>query len=131
MDESTLDAIHRLLGEIAETKGLAKTISDQLKDTMEQNDEYRALQDELKDLTMKRASAKKVLQEDKDYQKVAVELEELKFKMKDLGEILSHHLVNYYNETHNTQIQDNDGEVRQVIISAKIGKPELGIPSQS
>lgn len=130
MDEKTLDAIHRLLGEIAETRGQAKTISDHLKDIMEQNDEYRALQDELKELTAKRQTAKKLLQEDKDYQKVAADLEELKFKLKDLGEILSHHLVNYYNETHSTQIKDSDGEVRQVIISGKIGKPELDMPPQ-
>src|SRR4051794_27290814 len=99
MDESTIAAIHRLLTEIAETRAESKTLKDQLKDIMEQNDDYRQLEEELKELTAKRAKAKEILQSDTDYQKFNSELEELKFKLKDLGEILSHHLVSYYSET--------------------------------
>lgn len=124
MDEKTIDAIHRLLGEIAETRAEAKTIKEQLKDLAEQNDEYRELEEELKVLAEKRTKAKDILKEDKDYQKFSVELDEVKFKLKDLGEILSHHLVSYYSETNATQIKDETGEVRQVIISAKIGRVE-------
>ena len=131
MDESTIEAVHRLMLEMAETRAKAKRMSQDLKDIMEQNDDYRALQEELKALTAKRISAKKILQDDKDYQTIATELDELKIKIKDLAEIMSHHLVTYYNETHTTQIQDNEGEIRQLIISAKIGKPDLSIPSQS
>lgn len=124
MEEKTIDAIHRLLTEIAEAKAEAKTIKDQLKDLAEQNDDYRALEEELEQLTTKRKQAKEILKADKDYQTFQTELDELKFKLKDLGEILSHHLVTYYNETNATQIKDDQGEVRQVIISAKIGRPE-------
>lgn len=127
MDESTIEAIHRLMTEISETKQKAKTVKDNLKDVLEQNDEYRALEDDLKELTTKRAQAKKVLQADKDYQLVASELEELKFKLKDLQEILSHHLVTYYDESKKLQLKDAEGEVRPVILSAKIGKPEAEI----
>ena len=127
MDETTLDAIYRLLTEISETKTKAKTVKENLKDFLEQNDEYRALEDDLKELTTKRAEAKKILQADKDYQLVSSEAEELKFKLKDLHEILSHHLVTYYNETSKTQIKDEEGEVRPLILSAKIGKPEAEI----
>jgi predicted nucleotidyltransferase len=131
VDEKTIDAIHRLLQEMTETRGKLKAMNMDLKDVMEQNDDYRKIQDELKELTGKRAQAKKLLEADKDYQTIASEVEELKFKMKDLSEILSHHLVTYYDETRQTEIKDNDGEVRPVIISAKIGKPEAGIQSQS
>lgn len=127
MDETTIEAIHRLMTEISETKQKAKTVKDNLKDVLEQNDEYKALEDDLKELTTKRAAAKKILQADKDYQLVASELEELKFKLKDLQEILSHHLVTYYNETSKTQLKDAEGEVRPVILSAKVGKPEAEI----
>ena len=127
MDESTIDAIHRLMTEISETKQKAKTVKENLKDVLEQNDEYRALEDDLKELTTKRAAAKKVLQADKDYQMVSSELEELKFKLKDLQEILSHHLVTYYDESKKLQLKDAEGEVRPVILSAKIGKPEAEI----
>jgi len=123
-DEKTIDSIHRLLGEIADTKTEAKTIKEQLADLADQNDDYRALEEELKELTAKRVKAKEILRADNDYQKFSSELDELKFKLKDLGEILSHHLVSYYNETSATQIKDDRGEMRQVIISAKIGRPE-------
>ncbi len=122
MEETTIDAIYRIITEISEAKGQAKTAKDGLNDVLDQNEEYKALQEELKELTKKRGEAKKLLQADKDYQAVNGELDELKFKLKDLHEILSHHLVTYYNETQNTEITAPDGEVLQVVLSAKIGR---------
>jgi predicted nucleic acid-binding Zn-ribbon protein len=130
MDETTIDAIHRLLAEMDETKERIRVVRDAVKDVLEQNDEYRQLQEELKELTAKRLQAKKILQADLDYQKIAGEMEELKFKLKDLQEIMSHHLVTYYNETQATEIKTPDGEARQVILSAKIGKAEVVMNEQ-
>ena len=129
-DETTLEAIHRLMIEIEETKGKMKEFKQQLKDTMEQNEEYRNLQEELKELTAKRQTAKKILEADNDYQTINAEVDELKFKLKDLQEIFSHHLVTHYNATQEPYIKDNDGEVRQVLLSAKVGKPEAIQPQQ-
>jgi len=124
-DETTISAIHRLMQEMDETRHQVKTIRDNLKDVLTQNQEYQELQEEIKELTTKRQQAKKLLESDRDFQTMNSELEELKFKQKDLQEIMSHHLVTYYNETQATQIKDHDGEVRQVILSAKVGKPEM------
>ncbi len=121
-DKTTVDAISRLMLELAETRGKMKTIKDDLKDIAEQNDEYRALQEELKEVSEKRATAKKLLEADKDYQVVNSELEELKFKYKDLMEIMSHHLVTYFTESGETQLTTANGEVLQVVVSAKLGK---------
>lgn len=122
MDESTLEAIHRVMTEISEAKNQVKTVRDHVNDTLEQNDEYRRLKDELKELTNKRVELKKVMSDDKDYQKLSSELEEIRFKLKDLQEILSHHLVTYYNETQNTEIKDAAGETFTFVISAKLGR---------
>src|SRR5260221_9962636 len=119
-DETTIQAIHRLMQELDETRKELKVLRDNLKDVLEQNDEYREIQAELKELTGKRDEAKKLLQADKDYQEVNAKVDETKFKLKDLQEIMSHHLVTFYNERQATQIKDQDGEMRQVIISAKI-----------
>lgn len=127
MDEKTVDAIYRIMEETEELKIQIKTMRDNLKDVILQNQEYQELQEEIKDLTVKRQTAKKLLEADRDFQAINSELEELKFKQKDLQEIMSHHLVTYYNETQETQIKDKDGEVRQVILSAKIGRPEAPI----
>ena len=125
MDESTQDAIKRLMLEIAEARQQVKTIKEHAEQVLEQNDEYREVKEQLKELTTKRAEAKKILQADKDYQAVASELEEQKFKLKDLQEIMSHHLVAFYSETQQTQIRDDQGEVYQINLSAKIGRPEV------
>lgn len=125
MDETTIDAIHRLMVEMEETRQKAKDIKDNLKDVELQNSEYQELQEEIKEMSVKRQQAKKLLEADKDYQVLHSEAEELKFKLKDLQEIMSHHLVTYYNETQETQIKDSTGEVRQLILSARVGKPEM------
>lgn len=121
-DITTIEEVHRLMLEVAECRGKMKTVKDQIKDVLEQNDEYRALQEELKELTGKRQTAKKLLEGDKDFQLVNSELEELKYQYKDLQEILSHHLVTYFSETSETQISSPDGDAVQVVVSAKIGK---------
>jgi ABC-type phosphate transport system auxiliary subunit len=126
-DETTLGAIHRLMQEMEETRLQTKSMRDNLKDVLLQNEEYKTLQEEIKELTTKRQQAKKLLEADRDFQQINAELEELRFKQKDLQEIMSHHLVTYYNETRDTTIKDQDGEVRQVILSARVGRPEAVI----
>lgn len=126
-DETTIQAIYRLMQELEEVRQKTRAMRDNLKDVLLQNEEYQSLQEEIKELTVKRQQVKKVLESDRDYQVINSELEELKFKQKDLQEIMSHHLVTHYNQTQETQIKDPDGEVRQILLSARIGKPELDI----
>lgn len=126
-EETTLSAIHRLMLEMEETHYKIKGMRDNIKDVLLQNEEYQQLQEEIKELSEKRKKAKSLLESDRDFQTLNSELEELKFKLKDLQEIMSHHLVTHYDDTRETQIKDNDGEVRQIILSAKVGKPEAVI----
>ncbi|MBP9827203.1 hypothetical protein KBC99_01865 [Candidatus Saccharibacteria bacterium] len=121
---ATLESIHRLMQEAGETREKVRTIRDQIKDVMEQNDEYRAIAEEIKELTKKRAEAKKALADDKDYEILSADLDDYRLKLKDISEILSQHLVLYYNQTQQTKIVDQGGDTRSVIISAKLGKTE-------
>ena len=104
---ATLESIHRLMQDAAETR-----------------EKYRALADEIKELTKKRSEAKRALQEDKDYQAIAADLDDYRLKLRDIQDILSQHLVLYYNQTQQTKIVDQGGETRSVILSAKVGKAE-------
>lgn len=121
---ATLETIHRLTIEAHETREKTGALRDQLKDVMENNPEYREIADEIKELTKKRAEAKKALAEDKDYQTISADLDDYRLKLKDINEILSQHLVLYYNQTQQTKLVDGDGETRSVILSAKLGKAE-------
>jgi hypothetical protein len=126
-DETTLGAIHRLMLEMEETRDKMKAMRDNIKDVLLQNEEYQTLQEEIKEMTTKRQQAKKLLEADRDFQQLNSELEELKFKLKDLQEIMSHHLVTHYNDSRELQIKDADGEVRLIILNAKVGKPEMNV----
>lgn len=121
---ATLESIHRLMQDAAETREKVRSLRDQLKDVMEQNEEYRTIAEEIKELTKKRADAKRALQDDKDYQTISADLDDYRLKQRDLADILSQHLVLYYNQTQQTKIVDSGGETRSVIISAKLGKNE-------
>jgi seryl-tRNA synthetase len=123
-DMELIKSIHRVWLELAETKSKAKKVKADLKDIAEQNDEWREVQEEIAELKNKRTYAKKLLEADKDYQVVNSELDELKYKGKDLSEILSHHLLEYYGKENATQIEDPEGAVRSIILSAKVGYPE-------
>ena len=118
----TSGEIQRLMQEIRETRAEIKVLNDGLKDLLEQNEDYQELLEETKELTQKRAEARKLLKADADYQKLSSEVDEVKFKLKDLQEILSHHLVTFYNETQETKFTDAEGTEHQVIIVAKLGK---------
>lgn len=122
--EVTIESIHRLMQDAAETREKVGALRDQLKDVMEQNDEYRAIADEIKELTKKRAEAKRALQEDKDYQVISADLDDYRLKLRDIGDIMSQHLVLYYSQTQQTKIVDSGGETRSVILTAKLGKTE-------
>jgi len=121
---ATLESIHRLVLEASETGSQLSAIRDQLKDVMENNPEYRAIVDEMKDLVKKRAEAKKALADDKDYQVVSADLDDLRLKAKDINEILSQHLVLYYSQTNSTKLVDSNGETHALVLSAKLGRAE-------
>ena len=107
---STLETIHRLTVEAAETR--------------EKTRDIREISDQIKELTKKRSVTKTLLAEDKDYQSLTADLDDYRLKLKDINEILSQHLVLYYDQTQQTKIVDRDGETRSVLISAKLGRAE-------
>ncbi len=121
---ATIESIHRLMQELAETREKVRGLRDQLTDIMESNEEYRKVADEIKELTKKRAEAKRALADDHDYQVLSADLDDYRLKIRDLSDILSQHLVLYYNQTHQTKIVDQGGETRSVILTAKVGKTE-------
>lgn len=124
----SLTEIQRLIPEVAELKAQIKTIRDSLRDVTEQNEDFQKLQAEIDTLAGKRAEAKALLLSDREYQKINTELDDYKFKLKDLQEILSHHLVEYYNQTQKTELTDPNGDTRQLIITAKLASGAVANP---
>jgi hypothetical protein len=65
---------------------------------------------------------------DPDLAKLADRIDEAKFHRRDLGEILSHHLVVYHDETGRDVIKDREATTRAIEFKAKLGKPTLDQP---
>lgn len=124
-DETTLAAIHRLYLEIDENEQKMRALKQNIKDVLLQNEEYQEIEEKLKEAAALRERRKTILKTDRDYVALGTELEELKFKHKDLMEIMSHHLMVYRDETHENVIKDPDGDWRQVLVSARVGKPTV------
>lgn len=59
---------------------------------------------------------------------MADRIDEAKFHRRDLGEILSHHLVVYHDETGRDVIKDREATTRAIEFKAKLGKPALDQP---
>lgn len=126
-----IENVHRVWLEIQEGKALIRRHRGVLKDVLEQNDEWRELQELLKQMTKDRRRLQAIIAGDRDVQKAESEIEELQLKQKDLREIMSHHLVRYYEMSHDTSIADPEGEYRQIILSAKIGETTDVLPGQT
>jgi hypothetical protein len=65
---------------------------------------------------------------DPDLAKLADRIDEAKFHRRDLGEILSHHLVAYHEDTGRDVIRDMESRNRKIEFKAKLGKPALDQP---
>lgn len=125
-DEGILQQIHRTDQEIEAAKADLKKVSEAIQDCVENTKEYKEIQ-ELKDLIKtKQADLKGSLQMDRQYNRMTEEKAELQFKLKDLKEILSHHLIRYNQETQEVQvpIASSQTKAKQLIITAKLGKEE-------
>jgi hypothetical protein len=68
------------------------------------------------------------LASDTDLAKLADRIDEAKFHRRDLGEILSHHLVAYHEDTGRDVIRDMESRNRKIELKAKLGKPALDQP---
>jgi hypothetical protein len=59
---------------------------------------------------------------------LADRIDEAKFRRRDLGEILSHHLVAYHEDTGRDGVRDMEDCNRKIEFKARLGKPALDQP---
>ena len=131
VDLQQLQAIHHLQGEVSdadrEAKALVEAYEEQLADLPEQ----QAVDEAEKALKEARDRLKITIASDADLAKLADRIDEAKFHRRDVGEILSHHLVVYHDETGRDVIKDREATTRAIEFKAKLGKPTLDQPRLS
>lgn len=125
VDMQALQAIHRIETEMEESAKAVKVLLEQRSDMITELDEYKALAAALAAVKAARSRLKIAIGDNRELNKLEVDIAEAKFKKRDLGEILSHHLVVYTQDTGRDVVKDHAARTRQIELKAKLGKPTL------
>jgi hypothetical protein len=128
VDLQQLQAIHQLQGEVSEADRAVKTLVEDYEQQLADLPEQQAVDEAERVLKEARDRLKITINSDPDLAKLADRIDEAKFQRRDLGEILSHHLVVYHDETGRDVIKDREATTRAIEFKAKIGKPTLDQP---
>lgn len=120
-----IESIRRVETDIHDTKDRIKVLAETRKANIAELPEYTQLAELLAQVVKARQELKSAVKGDTDISKMGSELEKERFKLTDLKEMLSHHLVLYREQSKNAYIeQEESTKVRPIILSAKLGKPE-------
>ena len=123
-----LQSIHHLQGEVSEAEREVKTLVEDYEQQLADLPEQQAVDEAERALKEAKALLKLTIVSDPDLAKLSDRIDEAKFKRRDLGEILSHHLVVYHDETGRDVIKDREATTRSIEFKAKLGKPTLDQP---
>jgi hypothetical protein len=125
VDMEQLQRIHRIEGEVKGAEQCVKELKQKRLDLILELPEYQALQDALTAVREAKALLKIAMRDDKELNALEVERAEEAFRLRDLREILSHHLVAYHEDTGRDVVKGIDARTRQIELRAKLGKPAL------
>ena len=128
VDMAQLAQIHHLQGEVSEADREVKTLVEDYEQQLADLPEQQAVDEAERALKEARDRLKITIASDPDLAKLADRIDEAKFHRRDLGEILSHHLVAYHDETGRDVIKDREATTRAIEFKAKLGKPALDQP---
>ena len=128
VDMQQLQAIHHLQGEVSEADREVKTLIEDYEQQLADLPEQEAVDAAEQALKEARDRLKITIAADHNLAKLADRIDEAKFKRRDLGEILSHHLVVYHDETGRDVIKDREATTRAIEFKANLGKPALDQP---
>jgi CRISPR/Cas system CMR subunit Cmr4 (Cas7 group RAMP superfamily) len=128
VDLQQLQAIHHLQGEVSEADREVKTLVEDYEQQLPDLPEQQAVDEAERALKEARDRLKITIASDSELAELADQIDEAKFKRRDLGEILSHHLVVYHDETGRDVIKDREATTRAIEFKAKLGKPTLDQP---
>jgi FlaA1/EpsC-like NDP-sugar epimerase len=124
MDETLLEAIHRLDQEIHEQKMVIARTNEGITAIIEDTDAHQSIVQYRQYILAAKEELKKELAGNSSYLRATEDLAEEKLKLKDLKDIMSHNL-RYYRENDATQVpMTNDHRAKQLLVTAKLGKEE-------
>jgi hypothetical protein len=128
VDLQMLQNIHRIIGDLGSAERDVKTLLEDYDDYLAELPEHQAVAEAERALKEARDRLKIAIQRDPELARLADKIDEAKFQRRDLGEILSHHLLAYHEETGRDVVRDEESRNRKIELKAKLGKPALDQP---
>ena len=123
VDMAQLQSIHRLETEVTDAERTVRELRQQRVEHIQDLPEYRTLEDALAVVRDAHAALKLAIRSDAELTKLQEELADAAHDLRDLREMLSHHLVAYHEDTGRDVVKDHEARTRQIELKAKLGKP--------
>jgi hypothetical protein len=124
-DPELLTSIHRIDQEIVQNKIALRQTQDEVDRMVEGLMAFKFLQEAESQIRALRVQLKVDTENDGEITARMDQMAKIRFDLRDLNEILSHHLIRYYMATEDSQVPLPKGKAKQLIVSARLGKEQV------
>ncbi|HEX9008429.1 MAG TPA: hypothetical protein VF837_04175 [Patescibacteria group bacterium] len=96
--------------------------AEMMNDVLNNDEGYKKVADEMKELNKKKSEAKQNVLKSPNNASLNQKIKDMKQELKELNNALSNYLQQYQKLADTDQIESEDGEVRQIVYSARLVK---------
>jgi hypothetical protein len=114
--------IKKYIVDIEKVQQQLKTQKEMFDASFENDAAYAEADEKVKEVTKTKNASKQKLMKNPSITMIFDRMKELKQELKDMREDLSDYLQQYYKLANTTQIIDDNGEIREIIVSTKLVK---------
>ncbi|QQG43999.1 MAG: hypothetical protein HYW86_04005 [Candidatus Roizmanbacteria bacterium] len=114
--------INRYIADIKKSQDSLKMQKDMLEDSFNNDTEYKAQADKVKDATKIKTGIKQRIMKDPSVALLDDKVKSIKEEIKDMQQALSGYVQQYYQTSGTNQIIGDDGEVREIVVVTKLVK---------
>ncbi|MFA6981990.1 MAG: hypothetical protein WC243_03140 [Patescibacteria group bacterium] len=116
----TKEMIIKRLEIIADLKRDLNSLKENYDDALDNNPVYQEVQEEEQKLKSETRVKKEKVLETPTYKAMSDKLKDIRREIKEHGEVLSQDLVDYYKESGETEIEDNEGNKKRLKFSVTL-----------
>lgn len=116
----TKELILKRLEIIADLKRELNSLKENYEDALDNNPVYQEVQEEEQKLKSETKGKKERVLETTTYKVMSDKMKDLRREIKEHGEVLSQDLVDYYKESGQTEIEDNEGNKKRLKFSVTL-----------
>lgn len=119
-----MSSIHKRIEIIEELRNELKTLSEMLKDTLQNDPSFAKAEEEKTKIKEATSVAKNKVMEKTDVKNILGQMKEKKDDIKEAQDTLSLELIEYYRQNSVLTIEDAKGRVREMKFSVRLSNPK-------